>query len=109
MALIQEPWYCENCIQCLNIPGYALYSAGRTDRPRASILVSSMTSWMLPGFSCRDLVAVLVKYFADGVERRLVVCSAYLLYDSEDPPPTKEFQELMQYCEDEHLLSNHGM
>ena len=22
MALVQEPWYCEDCITCLNIPGY---------------------------------------------------------------------------------------
>jgi hypothetical protein len=40
---------------------------------------------MQPGFSCRDLVAVLIKYDEDG-EQRLVVCSANLPYDSEDPP-----------------------
>jgi len=34
MALIQEPWYRENCIRGLNIPGYTLYSTGGTDRPR---------------------------------------------------------------------------
>jgi hypothetical protein len=28
MALIQEPWYRENCIRGLNIPGYNLFSAG---------------------------------------------------------------------------------
>jgi hypothetical protein len=66
MALIQEPWYCENCIKGLNIPGYTLYSAGGTDRPRACILVGSMTSWMLPGFSCRDLVAVLANTLKMG-------------------------------------------
>jgi hypothetical protein len=69
MALIHEPWYRENCIRGLNIPGYTLYSAGGTDRPRACILVGSMTSWLLPGFSCRDLVAVLVKYLEDEMER----------------------------------------
>jgi hypothetical protein len=97
MALVQEPCYRENCIKGLNIPGYTLYYAGGTDRPRGCILMGSMTSWMLPGFSCRDLEAVLVKYFEDGVERRLVVCSAYLPYDSKDPPPTKEFEELVRY------------
>jgi hypothetical protein len=84
MALIQEPWYCEDCIKGLNIPGYTLYSAGGTDRPRACILVGSTTSWMLPSFSCMDLVTVLVKYFEDGAERRWSVP-----YDSEDPPPYK--------------------
>jgi len=58
---------------------------------------------MLPGFSCRDLVAVLIKYNEEGAERRLVVCSAYLPYDSEDPPPSKELEELVQYCENENI------
>jgi len=58
---------------------------------------------MLPGFSCRDLVAVLIKYNEEGAERRLVVCSAYLPYHSEDPPPSKELEELVQYCENENI------
>jgi hypothetical protein len=103
MALIQELWYHENCIKGLNIPAYTLYSAGGMDRPRACILVGGMTSWLLPGFSCRDLVAVLAKYLEDETERQVVICSAYLPYDSEDPPPTKELEELVRYCEEEHL------
>jgi hypothetical protein len=78
MALIQEPWYRENCIKGLNTPGYTLYSAGGRDRARPYILAGSMTSWMLPGLSCKDLVADLVKHTEDGKERQLVVCSAYL-------------------------------
>jgi len=42
--------------------------------------------WELPFFSSRDQVAVLVTYEVDGAEKRLVVCSAYLPYDSEDHP-----------------------
>jgi hypothetical protein len=102
MALIQEPWYRENCIRGLNIPGYSLYSAGGSDRPRASVLVRCASSWMLPGFSGGDLVAVMVRYLQDGTERRVVVCSAYQPYDSEDPPPSKVLEELVRYCE-EHL------
>jgi hypothetical protein len=60
------------------------------------------TAWMLPGFSCRDLVAVLIKY-KEGAERRLVVCSAYLPYDSEDPPSSKKSEELVRYSENENL------
>jgi len=59
---------------------------------------------MLPEFSCRDLVAVLIKYNEEGVQRRLVVCSAYLPYDSKDPPPSTEFEDLVLYCEKENLL-----
>ena len=46
---------------------------------------------------CRDLVAILTKYIDDGAERRLVVCSAYLLFDSEDPPPSREMEERVRY------------
>jgi hypothetical protein len=103
MALIQEPWYREGRIIRLNIPGYPLFSAGGIYRPRACILASNINTWMLPGFSCRDLVAVLINYNEERAERRLVVSSVYLPYDSEDPPPTKEFEELMRYCEERHL------
>jgi len=99
MALIQEPWYCEGRIRGLNILGYTLFFTGGIDRPRACILTRSKSTWMLPGFSCRDLLAVLIKYNEDGAERQLVVCSAYLPDDSEDPPPSKEFEEILRYCE----------
>ena len=33
----------------------------------------------------------------------MVVCSANLPYDSEDPLPSKEFEELVRYCENENL------
>ena len=33
----------------------------------------------------------------------MVVCSAYLPYDSEDPLPSKELEELVRYCEKENL------
>jgi phage terminase large subunit-like protein len=35
------------------------------------------------------LAAVLIKYHEDGAERWLVMCAAYLPYNSEDPPPSK--------------------
>jgi hypothetical protein len=33
----------------------------------------------------------------------MVICSAYFPYDSEDPPPSKEMQDLVHYCEKENL------
>ena len=68
MTLVQEPWYREDCIRGLNIPGYILYSVGEKERPRARILARNMNAWLLPGFSCRDLVAILVKYNENGAE-----------------------------------------
>ena len=61
MALIHEPYYRDGCVGGLGIPGYTLYTQGGKDRPRACILARNMNIWELPGFSCRDLVAVLVK------------------------------------------------
>jgi hypothetical protein len=69
VALIQEPWYHEDCIRGLNFPGYTLYSAGGKDRPRACFLARNMNMWVLLGFSCRDLIAVLVKYNEKGTEK----------------------------------------
>jgi len=66
MALIQEPWHCESHIRGLSIPGYTLFSASLTDRSRACILTRNETAWILPEFSCRDLVAVLIKYKRKG-------------------------------------------
>jgi len=62
MALVQEPWYSKDCIRGLNIPGYTLYSARGKERPRVCILARNMNAWVLPGFSCRDLEAILIKY-----------------------------------------------
>ena len=73
MALVQELWYREHCIKGLNLPGYTLHSAGGKDRPSACILARNMNIWMLPGFSCRDLVAILVKYNENGAEKQLVI------------------------------------
>ena len=63
---------------------------------------------MLPGFCGRDLVAVLINYNDDGVDRWLVVCPDYLPYNSEDPPLFKEFEEIMFYCETENLQLGMG-
>ena len=76
MALIQELWYRKESIRGLNISGYDLYAAGGRERPRACILVRNMRIWVLPGFSCRDLVAVLVRYLENGAQKWLVACSA---------------------------------
>jgi hypothetical protein len=62
-----------------------------------------MNIWMPPGFSSRHLVTVLRNYNEGEAERRLVVCSAYLPYDSDDPPPTKVLEEIVSYCEEKNV------
>ena len=48
--------------------------------------------WTLPAFYCRDLVAFLINCNEGETERLLVVCSASLPYDSEDPPSSRELR-----------------
>ena len=98
VARIQEPWYCGGCNRGLNNPGYSLFSVNGIDRPRACILMRKETACMLPESSCRDRVGDLIKYNEEVVERRQVVCSAYLPYDSVDPHPSKELEDLLRYC-----------
>ncbi|XP_045480896.1 uncharacterized protein LOC123685284 [Harmonia axyridis] len=50
------------------------------------------------GESDRDLVVLRFPNFKGSLEN-LVVCSAYLPYDSPDPPPLKEMEELVTFCE----------
>jgi hypothetical protein len=69
MPLIQEQWYRGGGIRGLNIPGYSLFSVTGIYRAQAGILMRNETAWMLPEFTCRDLVAVLIKYSMEGVER----------------------------------------
>jgi len=42
MALVQEPWYHEECVRGLNIPGYTLYSLRGKEGPTACILARNM-------------------------------------------------------------------
>ena len=45
IALIQEPSCLEGHIMGLNISGCTLFWRGRTDRPRACILVRNINTW----------------------------------------------------------------
>jgi len=53
-----------------------------------------MNAYVLPELSCMDLVAILIKCIQDGAEKRLVICSAYLPYYSEDSPPSRDMRNL---------------
>jgi hypothetical protein len=103
VAQIQESWYHEGRIMGINMQVYTLYCRRGIDRPTACILARNMNIWVLPGFSSRDLVAVLINYNESETERRLVICSADLPYDSDDPPSSREFEELVFYYDEKNL------
>jgi len=60
---------------------------------------------MLQGFSSRDL-AVLINCNDGKAERCLVLCSVYFPYNSEGPPLTSDFEELVRFCREKPLSTN---
>jgi splicing factor 45 len=49
-------------------------------------------------FCSRDATTVRITYTYGGGNRELVVSSAYLPYDSDEPPPSKEVTDIIDYC-----------
>jgi hypothetical protein len=45
-----------------------------------------------------DATTVRITYTYVGGCEELTVVSAYLLYDSDEPPPTKEVRDITDYC-----------
>ncbi|XP_046142824.1 uncharacterized protein LOC123988083 [Osmia bicornis bicornis] len=99
IALIQEPWIHKERVGGLNTGCGSLYYDTTSTRPRACIFVKKqITALKLNEFCTTDLSAVKVKLNLGGNTSELVVCSAYLPYDSEDPPPTRELRALIDHC-----------
>lgn len=99
ILLIQEPWTYKGLIKGIdNKVGTAFYCT-EDQRPRACIYVAKhINAAVVPNFCFRDLVAVLIRYTVAGEEREVIVCSAYLPYDSPTPPPSEELVALIEYC-----------
>jgi hypothetical protein len=49
-------------------------------------------------FSSRDTTTVRVTCTHGGSSKELIITSAYLPYDSDEPPPTKEVRDTIHYC-----------
>ena len=75
-----------------------------TPGPRACVYASKrLNALRLGEFCTRDLTAVLIESKMGGNTEKIVVCSAYLPYDSEEPPPTRELRVLMEACKNRGL------
>jgi hypothetical protein len=49
-------------------------------------------------FCSRDATTVRITYAYGGGNRELVVTSAYIPYDSDEPTPSKEVKDITDYC-----------
>jgi hypothetical protein len=49
-------------------------------------------------FCSGDTTTVRITYAYGGIHKELIVTSAYLPYDSDEPPPNKEVRDIFEYC-----------
>jgi hypothetical protein len=59
-------------------------------------------------FCSRDATTVRITYNYGGDSKELVAASAYLPYDSDEPPPTKEVSDIIILPQQEKA-THHGM
>lgn len=98
IALIQEPWTNGGLIRGIDRNLGSLIHADAGLGPRACIFVSKLHSALrLNQFCTRDLAAARISLIMGGRRTELVICSAYLPFDSAEPPPTIELVALVDY------------
>jgi hypothetical protein len=97
-ALIQEPLVCGDRKRALlNIRG-TLFPVGPCIVPRSCIFVrNTVHAFSLSELCSLDVTSVRVTYIRGVSKRELTVTSAYLPYDSEEPPPSKGLREVVDY------------
>jgi hypothetical protein len=90
VALIQEPWIYRGQIRGLTNFGGTVYSVAPENNARYCIYIRNhINALPLLEFCSRDATTVRIIYTFGGVCKELIVVSAYLPYDSDEPPPTK--------------------
>jgi len=104
IALIQEPWIRKGSIVGLNFKGGNLIYKKGGCSPRTCIVISDEIKFMqLQQFCSRDITSLVAQVQVEGQVRAVVFAAAYFPFDSDDPPPPKEFVELVDYCKSRDL------
>jgi hypothetical protein len=98
-ALIQEPWVYGDQIRGLSNRWGMLFSAGPGILSRACILVrKTIQAFPLLELCSRDVVVVRISFNRGESIMDLIITSAYLPYDSDEPPPSGELRDVVNYC-----------
>jgi len=104
LALVQEPLVYRNRVRGLNIRGGHLYYDSTCETPRTCIVVTgAVQAKMLVQLMSRDVTAVKITISVGGVNRDVVMGSVYLPYNTQEPPPSKELVNLVQFCATQKL------
>jgi splicing factor 45 len=92
-ALIQEPWIYREQVRGLT------NSVAPQNNSRSCIYIRNhINALPLLEFCSRDATRVRVTYTYRGSSKELTVASAYLSYDADEPPPTREVRDIINYC-----------
>ena len=95
VALIQEPYLLRNKVHGFNLKALNLFVGNGKGKIRSAIITSkSLEAWLLTQYSDEDQVAIGINCGGNV----LVMASTYMPYDSADPPPSKMFKDLTDFC-----------
>jgi hypothetical protein len=104
VALIQEPLLYNGQVRGLTNSGWTVYSAIPEGNVRSCIYVRNhINALPLREFCSRDTTTVRMTYTSDGGHEELIVTSAYLPYDSDEPVPSKE----LEHCQVRKKTAHH--
>lgn len=105
ISLIQEPYLFRDKVGGLGGMRGSIFCASSSPGPRACIYIDSkLKAIKLNQLCTRDLAVARISLILNGKAVDLVVGSAYLPYDSKEPPPTRELRTLIDYCSVEGLM-----
>jgi hypothetical protein len=90
VALIQEPWIYRGQIRGLTNSGGTIFSVAPEGNARSCIYTRNQINALpLLELCSRDVTKVRMTYICGGRWEELIVASAYLPYDSDEPPPNQ--------------------
>jgi splicing factor 45 len=99
IALIQEPWVHRGQVRGLTNHGGTIYSIAPENNARSCIYIRNLNNVLpLLEFCSRDATTVRITDTYGEACKELIVASAHLPYDSDEPPPTKEMRDNIDYC-----------
>jgi ribonuclease HI len=102
ISLIQEPYVYHSKVKGLGNAGLTHYVKSNDNPVRACVFThNSVNAILLKQFSSGDFVAVQIRYSRNGIDHKLICCSAYLPYDR--PVLTRELVNLTEYCKSNRL------
>jgi hypothetical protein len=79
--------------------GGTIFSVAPEGNPRSCIYVRNhINALPLLELCSRYVTTVRMTYMRRGSWEELIINSAYLPYDSDEPPPTKELRDVIEYC-----------